>query len=88
MIDRKIDSIDQKLHSIDLASIENRLSQVDSKQNFNRNFNRSSNRFDQLKIWKNQIFEKQSKLMHKLLKAWYFMNKMHEYEIKGFSKNT
>ena len=37
---------------------------------------------------KNQIFEKQSKLMHKLLKAWYFMNKMHEYEIKGFSKNT
>ena len=24
--------------------------------------------------------------MQKLLKAWYFMNEMHEYEIKGFSK--
>ena len=24
--------------------------------------------------------------MHKLLKAWYFMNEMYEYDIKGFSK--
>ena len=24
--------------------------------------------------------------MQKLLKAWYFMNEMHEYEIKNFSK--
>ena len=24
--------------------------------------------------------------MQKLLKAWYFMNEMHEYEIKSFSK--
>ena len=36
--------------------------------------------------WKNQIFEKQSNLMQKFLKAQYFMNKMHEYEIKSFSK--
>ena len=35
---------------------------------------------------KNQIFEKQSNLMQKLLKAQYFMNEMHEYEIKRFSK--
>ena len=36
--------------------------------------------------WKNQIFEKQSNLMQKLLKAQYFMNKMHEYKMKSFSK--
>ena len=35
---------------------------------------------------KNQKFEKQSNLMQKLLKAQYFMNQMHEYEIKSFSK--
>ena len=35
---------------------------------------------------KNQKFEKQSNLMQKLLKAQYFMNEMHEYEIKSFSK--
>ena len=35
---------------------------------------------------KNQNFEKQSNLMQKLLKAQYFMNKMHEYEVKSFSK--
>ena len=32
------------------------------------------------------IFEKQSKLMQKLLKAHCIMNKMHEYELKSFSK--
>ena len=37
-------------------------------------------------IMKKWNFEKQSKLMQKLLKAHYFMNKMHEYEMKGFSK--
>ena len=26
--------------------------------------------------------------MQKLLKAWYFMNSMHEYDMKYFSKNT
>ena len=35
---------------------------------------------------KNQNFEKQSNLMQKLLKAQYFMNEMHEYELKSFSK--
>ena len=35
---------------------------------------------------RNQNFEKQSNLMQKLLKAQYFMNEMHEYEIKSFSK--
>ena len=35
---------------------------------------------------RNQNFEKQSNLMQKLLKAQYFMNKMHEYEIKSISK--
>ena len=38
--------------------------------------------------WKNQIFEKkkQSNLLQKLLKAQYFINEMHEYETKSFSK--
>ena len=35
---------------------------------------------------KNQNFEKQSNLMQKLLKAQYFMNEMHEYEIKSLKK--
>ena len=34
--------------------------------------------------WKNQLFEKQNNFMQKLLKAQYFMNEMHEYEIKSF----
>ena len=38
------------------------------------------------KNWKNQFFEKQSNLMQKLLKAQYFMNEMHKYVIKSFSK--
>ena len=33
------------------------------------------------------FFKKQSNLMQKLLKAQYFMNEMHEYEIKSFKKN-
>ena len=43
LIDRKIDSIDRE-------SIEHRLSQADSNQNFNHNFDRSSNSFDRSKI--------------------------------------
>ena len=74
------------LVSIDRESIKCQSRQSDSNQNFYRNFNRLSNRFDRLKIWKNQIFEKQSNLMQKLLKAQYFMNEMHAYEIKSFSK--
>ena len=53
---------------------------------FNRNFDRSSNKFDQSKILKNYFFEKQSFLMHKHHKARCNMNKMHEYEMKSFSK--
>ena len=44
--------------SIDRASIEYQSSQVDSNQNFYRNFDRLRDRFDRLKIWKNQNFEK------------------------------
>ena len=44
--------------SIDRASIEYQSSQADSNQNFNRNFDRLRDRFDRLKIWKNQNFEK------------------------------
>ena len=32
------------------------------------------------------MFEKQSISMQKFFKAQYFMNKMHEYEMKSFSK--
>ena len=78
-IGRKIGSIDRKTYSIDPASIEQQSSQAYSNQIFNRNF-------DQSKIWKNQFFEKQSILMQKLLKAQCLMNKMHEYEMKSFSK--
>ena len=52
-IGQKLDSIDRKSHSIDLASIKQRSSQADSNQVFYRNFDRSSNRFDRSKIWKN-----------------------------------
>ena len=33
-----------------------------------------------------KFLKKQSNLIQKLLKAQYFMNEMHEYEIKSFSK--
>ena len=74
--------------SIDRASIEYQSSQENSNQNFNCIFDQSRNSFDRSKIWKTQFFffEKQSNFMQKLLKAWYFMNKMHEYEMKYFSK--
>ena len=72
--------------SIGRALINCQSSHVDSNQNFYRIFDRSSNRFDQSKIWKTWIFEKQIILMRKLLKAHCFMNKMHEYDMKSFSK--
>ena len=72
--------------SIGRASIKYQSSQADSNQNFYHNFDRSRDRFDRSKIWKNQIFEKQRILMQKLLKAHSFINEMHEYEIKSFSK--
>ena len=34
-----------------------------------------------------KFFEEQSNLMQKLLKVQYFMNEVHEYEIKSFKKN-
>ena len=85
-IDRKIGSINRKLHSIDLALIEHQSSQADSNQIFNCNFSWSRNRFNRSKIQKNRFFGKHSILMQKLLKAQYFMYKMHEYEMKSFLK--
>ena len=35
-----------------------------------------------------KFLKKQSNLMQKLLKAQYFMNEMHEYEIKSLKKKT
>ena len=61
-----------------------------SKNRTYRNKQRLTNifncNFDRLKFWKNQFFEKQSKIMQKFLKALKFMNYMHEYEMKCFSK--
>ena len=86
-IDWKTGLIYRKLHSINPASIKHQSSQADSNQIFNRNFDRSRNRFYQSKIWKKKKkFEKQNILMQKLLKAQNCMNKMHEYEMKSFSK--
>ena len=75
--------IENFLVLIDRTSIES--GRVKPK-NFNRNFDWSKNRFVRLKVWKNQIFEKQSILMQKLLKTHCFIKKMHEYETKSFSK--
>ena len=55
-IGRKLDSINRKIHSIDPASIEQRLSEADCNQGFYHIFDRLRDRFDQLKIWKNQFF--------------------------------
>ena len=41
-----------------------------------------------MKFWKKQIFEKKINFVQKLLKALNFMNKIHEYEMKYFSKNA
>ena len=69
-----------------ILNINDAWKKIWSNQNFYRNFDRSSNRFDWSKIWKNQFFEKQSILMQKLLKAHCIINKLHEYEMKSFSK--
>ena len=53
---------------------------------FNCNFDWSKKKFDRSKFWKYQFFEKQSKIMQKLLKALNFMNHMHGCEMKCFSK--
>ena len=41
---------------------------------------------DRSKFWKKQFLENQSKILQKLLKALNFMDEMHEYEMKCFSK--
>ena len=79
-------SINRKTNSIDTKSIEHWSSQANSNLNFYRIFDWSSYSFDQLKILKFQTFEKQSSFMQKLLKPQYFMNEMHECELKSFSK--
>ena len=83
--------IENKVRSIENAStnptpIKHRSKQIEADQNFNRNFDRSRNRFDQSKLWKKPNFEIQSNFMQKLLKALNFMYKMHEHEMKCFSK--
>ena len=74
-----------QFRSIEHRSNTNRVRQTQTK-NFNCSFDWSKNKFDRSKVWKIQNFEKRSNLMQKLLKAQYFMNEMHEYEIKSFSK--
>ena len=58
------------------------------KQIFNRNFDRSKNRFNQSKFWKFFIFEKQSILIQKLLKAHYLKKKNSWVWDEMFFKNT
>ena len=86
MVSQKTDSINRKSNWIDPALIENRSIQAESNLIFYCILDQLSNKFDESKIWKKQILEKQSILMQKLLKAYCFMNKMHENEMKSFSK--
>ena len=74
--------------SIGRASIKYQSSQTDSNQKICLNFDRSRNIFNRLKIQKTQFIEKQRNFLQKLLKVLNFMNKMHEYEMKCFLKNT
>ena len=72
-------SIDRKIVSI------NRNNQKLTKD-FKRNFDWLKNRLDQSKIWKNTFLEKITWFLKILLKALNIGNKMHEYEMKCFSK--
>ena len=47
-----------KIPSIDPKTIKNRSKHTEPNQNFNCNFDQSRNRFDRLKFWKKQFFEK------------------------------
>ena len=60
--------------------------QSSTDQNRQRLTNIFNHNFDRSKFWKKQFFEKQSEIMQKLLKALNFMNHMHEYKMKCFSK--
>ena len=71
------------------ATIEYQSSQADSNQKLLlqfRSIERLIRLIENLEKKKNQFFEKQSILIQKLLKVQCFMNKMHKYEMKIFSK--
>ena len=70
-----------------ILNINDAWKKIWSNQNFNRNFDWLKIRFDRSKIWKNQIFEKQSILMQKLLKAHCFKKNAWVWD-KKFLKNT
>ena len=74
-----------KFFSCDLSN-SNQVRQTQTK-NFNRDFDLSKNRFDRSKVWKNQIFEKQSILMQKLLKTHCFIKKCISMRRKVFQKH-
>ena len=82
LIGRNLASIDQKLNSINWAPIE--LSRF--KPKFLSQFRLVEQQIRSIENLENLNFWKQSNFMQKLLKAQYFMNEMHEYEIKSFSK--
>ena len=69
-------SIDQETGSIDRKSGQNKTKQNKTKKQ----------KQNKTKQKQKQIFEKHSNFMQKLHKAWYFMNSMHEYDMKWFSK--
>ena len=74
--------------SIDRKSISIDRNKQKLTKNFKRNFDWSKNILDQSKIWKNIILEKITRFLKTFLKALNIRNKMHEYEMKCFSKNT
>ena len=49
-------------------------------------FDRSKNTFDQSRFGKTEILKNNRSFMQKTLKPIDFMNEMHEYEFKSFSK--
>ena len=84
-------SIEKQIRSVENASIDPKPIEHRSKHTeLNQKFNRNSIDRKKLSIGrnfgKNSFFENQSKILEKLLKVLNFMNKMHEYEMKYFSK--
>ena len=72
--------------SIDRKSISIDRNKQKLTKDFKRNFDWSKNRLNQSKIWKNIFLEKITWFLKTLLKALNIRNKMHEYEMKCFSK--
>ena len=73
-IDQKIDLIDQKyIQMIQQRSSIDRTRQIQNKIliaiSISRETGSIDRKFGKIKFWKNQIFEKQSNFMQKLLKA-------------------